>query len=325
MRIVEANNQPVEVEMAGSVNCLEWAEVEVEGEEEQLRLELMQDKYGSQIAWTFTGSNGDVLASGGNYPTLMGATSTQMHIEYVTVAADECVKFTITDSGDNGICCSYGHGYYIVKDSQGNVLFGDEDNGQFGSEALHLVSVKGPEPQVNLNIGETQVGNVDHHHADFIAPIEYNVYPDEVGFECKKVTSPTPIIVNGFLNEFSNILGYTDELEAFTIYVVRAYAVVNGETYYGQETTFQTMEDGVVELNQSLKLYPNPTANVLNIEGKNMTQIDVYNAVGQCVMMMKAEGDKVQLSTESLNNGIYFVRIKANDGAVVNRTFSVAR
>ena len=325
MRIVEANDQPVEVAMTGSVTCLEWAEIEVEGDEEQLRLELMQDKYGSQIAWTFTSSNGDVLASGGNYPTLMGATSTQMHIEYVTVPSDECVKFTITDSGDNGICCSYGHGYYIVKDSQGNVLFGDEDDGQFGSEAQHIVLVRGPEPQVNLSIGETQVGNVDYHHADFIAPIEYNIYPDGVGFECRKVTSSEPLIVNGFLNEFSNILGFTDELEAFTIYVVKAYAVVNGETYYGQETTFQTMEDGIAELNQTLKLYPNPTANVLNIEGKNMTQIDVYNAVGQCVMMMKAEGDKVQLSTESLNNGIYFVRIKANDGAVVNRTFSVAR
>ena len=323
--ITEANGMPYTFEATGSLNCLEWTEVETEGEESAFRLELMQDKYGAQITWEVKTPGGILLASGGPYTTLAGATSTQIHIENFTIPADECATFHIHDGGQNGICCSYGHGYYIIKDGDGNVLIGDEDNGQFGTDAYHLISVRGPEPVVNVNIGETQVAGIDYNHADFIAPIEYNVYPDEVGFECRKVTSSEPLVINGFLNEFSNILGFTDELEAFTIYVVKAYAVVNGETYYGQETTFQTLEDGVAELIQSLKIYPNPTANVLNIEGENMSQIDVYNAVGQRVMMMNVDGNKAQLNTESLNNGIYFVRIIASDGAVVNRTFSVAR
>jgi len=106
---------------------------------------------------------------------------------------------------------------------------------------------------------------------------------------------------------------------------VKAYAIVNGQTFYGPETTFQTWTESVDELENSLKLYPNPTANVLNVEGEGMSSIEVYNAVGQRVMKKEVNGNKAQVNTESLNNGIYFIRIYANDGAMLNRTFSVAR
>ena len=325
VRIVEANGQQTNVVTSGSVSCLEWVDKEIEGEETSFRLDLMQDKYGAQITWEVVTADGAVLASGGPYTTLAGATSTQLHVENFTVSANECVTFHIHDGGQNGICCSYGHGYYLIKDSDGNVLIGDENNGQFGADAYNLISVKGPEPQVNVNIGETQVSGINYNHADFIAPLDYEGFPDEVGFECRKVTSSEPMIVQGFLNEFRNILGFTDDLEMSTIYVVKAYAVVNGETYYGQETTFQTWMEGVNELMQSLKVYPNPAANVLNIEGEGMTQVEVYNAMGQRVMMMEVDGNAAKVNTESLSNGMYVVRIHANDGTVLNRTFSVAR
>jgi len=323
--IIEANGSPYTFEATGSLNCIEWAEIETEEEEVQMRLDLMQDKYGAQITWDVKTADGIVLASGGPYTTLAGATSTQLHVEMFTVPANECATFHIHDGGQNGICCSYGHGYYLIKDSDGNVLIGDENNGQYGSDASHLISVRGPEPQVNVNIGETQVSGINYNHADFIAPLDYEGFPDEVGFECRKVTSSEPMIVQGFLNEFRNILGFTDDLEMSTIYVVKAYAVVNGETYYGQETTFQTWMEGVNELMQSLKVYPNPASNVLNIEGEGMTQVEVYNTMGQRVMMMEVDGNAAKVNTESLSNGMYVVRIHANDGTVLNRTFSVAK
>ena len=109
------------------------------------------------------------------------------------------------------------------------------------------------------------------------------------------------------------------------MYSVKAFAVVDGNTYYGAENHFFMNYEGVNELENSLKLYPNPTANVLNIEGEGMTSVEVYNTVGQCIMMLEVNGDKAQVNTESLNAGMYFVRIHANDGSVLNRTFSVAR
>lgn len=321
--ITKANGEDYTNHGSGTITCLEWTEVEIDGEEEELKLELMQDKFGNHITWEFTTPDGTVLASGGPYSMMASGTGTQLHIEHVTVPVDECVKFTIFDQMGNGICCSYGHGYYIVKDSQGNVLFGDTDDGEFGESASYLVSVRGP--QANVSVGETEVSNIDYTHADFISSLEYDGYPDAVGFECRKVTSSEPMIIPGILNEFRKILGSTDELEHTSIYMVRAFAIVNGETFYGPEKTFQTWTEGVSELESSLKLYPNPTSGVLNIHGEGMISIDVYNTVGQRVMTQEVNGNAVQINTESLNNGMYFIRIKANDGNVLNRTFSVAR
>ena len=321
--IVSANGEPYTNSGTGSVNCIEWVEVEIEGEEEELLVDVMQDHFGNHITWEFTTPDGTVLAQGGPYAMLAGATATQHNLAHVTIPANECVKFTIYDQMGNGICCAYGHGYYIVKDSHGNVLFGDEDDGDFGESATHLLSVRGPQPQVE--VGETQVENVDYHHADFISTLVYDTYPEEVGFSCRKVTSSEPMIIQGHLNEFGKILAMTDELEPSSIYMVKAYAVVNGETYYGAEATFNTWTEGVAELEQSLKVYPNPTMGVLNIQGEGMTSVEVYNAIGQRVMTQTVDGNGIQLNTESLNNGIYFLRIHANDGNVLNHTFSVAR
>ena len=321
--ILEANGVPFTNAGSGPVSCMEWADLQIEGEEEELRLELMQDKYGAQITWDFTASDGTVLVSGGPYTTLAGgATVTQLHIEHPVIPADECVTFTIRDGGQNGICCSYGHGYYIVKDSQGNVLFGDENNGQFGESASHLISVRGP--QATVEVGATEVSNVDYTHADFVSSLVYEGYPEQVGFECRKVTSSEPIIVPGILNEFQKILGSTDELEHTSIYVVKAFAIVNGQTYYGAETTFQTWTWGVAEFGESLKIYPNPTSGVLNIQGAEMKSLEVYNTIGQCVMTQEVNSNGIQLNTESLNNGVYFLRVHSNDGTILNRTFSVA-
>ena len=321
--LTEANGQPLDKHDTGMVECLEWVGLEIEGEVEVIRLELMQDKFGNQITWEFTTPNGTVLGSGGPYALLPAGNGTQLHIEQVTIPVDECVKFTIYDQVGNGICCSNGQGYYIVKDSQGNVIFGNENDGEFGESASHLISVRNH--QTTVEVGGTEAVNVDYTHADFVSSLVYEVYPDQVGFECRKVTSSEPMIIPGILNEFQKILGTTDELEHSTIYVVRAFAVVNGETYYGAETTFQTWTEGVDEFGESVKIYPNPTSGVLNIQGEGLKSIEVYNTIGQCVMMQEVNGDGIQLNTESLNNGIYFLRVRANDGTLLNRTFSVAR
>ncbi len=41
--------------------------------------------------------------------------------------------------------------------------------------------------------------------------------------------------------------------------------------------------------------------------------------------MKEVCGNSVQINTEAMDNGAYFIRIHANDGTVLNRTFSVAR
>ena len=319
--IVSANGQPFDGSKTIEVNCMEWVDLNIEGAEEELKLELMQDKFGNQITWKAVSSNGTVLASGGPYGMLAGGTSTQIHIEHFNVYANECVKFTIYDNVGNGICCDYGHGYFILYDSNNNVIFGDEDDGEFGSEASILLSVKNDSP---ITIGETHVEMVSHTDADFITdPIEYVEYPIEVGFEYQKEGGEVHTVV-GIINEFHKIMASVSDLEYASTYTVRAYAVSNGITYYGIPTTFTTWTEGVNELENSLKLYPNPASEVLNLVGEGMNKVEIYNAMGQCVIAEEVNGNAT-ISTSALNNGVYFVRIYAESGEMVTRNFSVVR
>jgi hypothetical protein len=200
----------------------------VEGETETLKLMLMQDKFGNHTTWSFTASDGTVLASGGPYQILAGSSATQIHVENVVVPANECVRFTLRDAMGDGICCTSGNGYYIVKDSHNHTLFGDNSDGDFGAEVSHLISVK-------------------------------------------------------------SLDGVEDQAE------------------------------------QRLQIYPNPTSGVLNIQGEDMRSIEVYNTIGQRIMVQAVSGDATQISTEGLNSGMYFLRVVATDGTVMNRTFTVAR
>ncbi len=138
--IVEANGTAYEFTKTGSITTDEWATVNVEGETEELTIEIMQDKYGNQITWELLASDMTVIASGGPYTMLVGGSATtQLHQEKVTIANGECVKFVIKDAVGNGICCQYGEGYYKIKDSKGNIVV--DGDGDFGSEASVLLSI----------------------------------------------------------------------------------------------------------------------------------------------------------------------------------------
>ena len=228
--------------------------------------------------------------------------------------------FTIYDSGNNGICCAYGDGYYQIKDSHNNLIV--DGDGAFGSEARHLLSVKSPQAQ--LEIGETVVGNVTMTSADFMATLTYDGFPDEVGFIYYKEEDPdSPIMIPGNLNEFNKIIRHVDDLEPETDYMVKAYANVAGEMFYGAETAFSTEATGVNELEKSLTVYPNPAKDMLNVNGV-MTSIEVYNTVGQCVVTKQVSGNQTQIDLSGLNNGIYFLRVY-NNGEMAVRKFSVNR
>ena len=58
-----------------------------------------------------------------------------------------------------------------------------------------------------------------------------------------------------------------------------------------------------------VKLYPNPTSNVLNIESLGTIQtISVYNVLGQEVINKALNSASTSLDVSSLNSGIYVVK-----------------
>ena len=65
----------------------------------------------------------------------------------------------------------------------------------------------------------------------------------------------------------------------------------------------------------AVAVYPNPVRNQLTVKAENLQSVEVYNLVGQ--MVMNSTSAVIDLS--NLNEGIYFVRIKADGKTVVKR------
>ena len=139
VKIVEANGVKFEASKDLTVNNEGWSEVKTSSDVAEVTIELMQDKYGTQITWELIASDYSVLASGGPYENLKGSSATELHEIKVEIPAGECVKFVIRDSKKNGICCQYGEGYYRILDEKGNVAL--DGDGAFGEEASHVVSI----------------------------------------------------------------------------------------------------------------------------------------------------------------------------------------
>jgi len=74
-----------------------------------LDIAILTDNYGDETTWEITEHDtGVVKCSGGPYD------SNTFYKESVCIDYDDCVDFTIYDSYGDGICCTYGEGYYEV-------------------------------------------------------------------------------------------------------------------------------------------------------------------------------------------------------------------
>lgn len=140
LRITEANGQPYEASKDFSAESLEWSEVTVNTDVTNVKLYIIQDVFGDQITWTLTNSAGEVVHQGGPYQHLAGSSGTQSNVVNLTnLQSNECYLFRIYDSGNNGICCTYGNGYYYLKDANGNKFI--QGSGDYGAEDRRLFSI----------------------------------------------------------------------------------------------------------------------------------------------------------------------------------------
>lgn len=160
LNIVEVNGSAYEYSETRTLFSDGWTGVYFPEDEDEFKIDIVQDKQGNQITWELIDSDNNVLASGGPYAALVG-NGIKMHRTKVKVANNSCVKFIIYDEGGNGINCGFGEGYYKISDSKGNVII--ESDGKFADMAYHNIS--------------THEGNVS---VDEMAKETYHIYPNPV-------------------------------------------------------------------------------------------------------------------------------------------------
>lgn len=108
----------------------------LEEENDEITIEIMQDRNGHETTWQLLDDNDNIVASGGPYEYYFGQVSaTELHTVTVDVSAEQCLKFVINDMVGNGICCDVGDGYYRIIDGYGNIVI--DGDGDFGYQASH--------------------------------------------------------------------------------------------------------------------------------------------------------------------------------------------
>ena len=83
--------------------------------------------------------------------------------------------------------------------------------------------------------------------------------------------------------------------------------------------------DGVDEnMTQAVEVYPNPAKDVLTVKAENITNVTVYNMMGQKMMSQDVDTEELTINTSDFESGIYMVRVVAN-GNEITRKISVVK
>jgi len=108
----------------------------------QAILTLQRDKYASETTWSLKDSSGTVVYSSPSYNDSQSNTvlPTLLTIPF-TLSANQCYTFTINDAEGDGICCTYGSGYFNLKTNAGTEIasgsnFGSSFTAKFSTESL---------------------------------------------------------------------------------------------------------------------------------------------------------------------------------------------
>ncbi len=137
-------------------------------------------------------------------------------------------------------------------------------------------------------------------------------------FELATDNTFTAVIASETTNETTvTIAGLEEETEYF--WRVRG---VNSCDAGDFSDVFSFTTGGVLGINENtidgLVVFPNPTANVLNITAATqLISLDVVNILGQTLLSQKIEATKTQIDLSALAAGNYFVRVQGEDATTV--------
>ena len=76
---------------------------------------------------------------------------------------------------------------------------------------------------------------------------------------------------------------------------------------------------GMDETEAQVKVYPNPTKHLVTVEAEGMTEVSVYNMLGQCIIKKEVADLQVTVDLQSHASGMYLLRVKTAEGSVCKR------
>ena len=75
--------------------------------------------------------------------------------------------------------------------------------------------------------------------------------------------------------------------------------------------------------NQGLAIYPNPTENILTIEGQEIRHVHVFNMMGQSILNQNVDEDRITIDLSEQPAGCYFIEVMSEQGIKTNKVLKI--
>jgi uncharacterized repeat protein (TIGR01451 family) len=81
------------------------------------------------------------------------------------------------------------------------------------------------------------------------------------------------------------------------------------------------LDKSIIDDKNGIKIFPNPSSNVLNIEGNDLKTVAIYSLTGNEILRKSFDNNFKSIDISSLHSGLYFIKIESKN-TVVTYTFT---
>jgi len=153
-------------------------------------------------------------------------------------------------------------------------------------------------------------------HADDVPPgtMSVKIYADEGATVALSVDNQ--LIARKKINNGEATLGFTNILHEGQ----KIKVVATKQNYYRHESYIRVSENLNIDDNakeQDFSVYPNPADDILHIRGNNISNIKIFNVLGQETATFTHENDEAfEIDCGHFSNGVYLVKTDGASGVV---------
>ncbi|WP_431159162.1 T9SS type A sorting domain-containing protein [Winogradskyella poriferorum] len=184
---------------------------------------------------------------------------------------------------------------------------------------------------VGLTIGEDYVFSIDSRSEAAGTPSEVYILnteiSDENGIDANGYADTSVVIGMDIINDegawVTNTMTFTATTTEVVIYIRSNMSIDETTEVFYDNISLQADVLSVDEFSTtSLKVYPNPTEGLLNIQSDYTNtdlSIEIFNLLGAKVLETKMNGANESIDLSHLNNGLYLMKVYSGSEVVITR------
>ncbi|HLP50638.1 MAG TPA: immunoglobulin domain-containing protein [Chitinophagales bacterium] len=260
--------------------------------------------------------NGDILTQAGTYYDTLTSVQSCDSVVTLELALGQATSITTQPVASTTVCSGLGFSLDVTADGSNLVYEWIKDNAVIVSSAVSAYAVGNT---VLADAGTYKVAVTGTCGADTSAEavVVINATPEPV-IQQNGAVLTSSVTSSVYQWYFNNSIINTATQQSYTATQTGNYKVevTNADGCTGTSAEVNVIISGIENLaGTSVKVYPNPAADVLFISSDVMIQgVDVYNVLGEKVLIEHGPVNRLQVST--LAQGTYMLSIQTANGVV---------